>query len=998
MSVMQLKVSAMTVAMMCFFCSLYAAGVKAQIDKQRTDSNQKAVRTLAKTLEDMQHQVGRINRKLSKRMAQENTVWQTLLNILGRSDLQRDNLEQMLILHQKVKEMHPKVLAYLKTIEFKLYRDKLPTEIIRRHKQKSKQYKKKYREFSYRMNQCQHAASLQDQADAVAQLNDFFKQQGFGTEISLFGLNPLPISSPKAVQTRKPYTQEQDLKKMLGEVAEYSVPAWLESMSRMLVPIAEATDSVGPTPEDTVESVSVQFTESIIELAASLNHDPVEIYNWVYNHIEFVPTYGSIQGSGLTLQTRRGNAFDTASLLIALLRTSDIAARYAYGTVKIPIEPIMNWVGGVDDPRVALQILGQGGIPNRGIEQLGDITFVEIEHIWVEAWIDYWPSRGARHKIGDSWVAMDASFKQYDYTPGVDFAAQVPFDEMTFLQTLMGASVIDEQAGSIYSIDSAYIGAQFQEYKNLLLEFLAGQGTELTFDELVAVKSIVKQMRKDISAGLPYEVLSASQKFSILPLDFMHQYRLVLQDRFDQVVFTRDFLLPALLGKRLNLSFTPTSVNDTETLQNFLPENVMSLSDLPNTIPGYLVNLTAQLSMNGQVLESAGVFQLGEVLKMEQTLFQPGKGWLNTTMNTVAAGEYHALSVVGQQVSEQQLVAAKVRLEALKLRLEQAQQLDDKNLLEGIDRHGLTGEFLQLGMLNYFAMKEALSERISRATGMVYYPLPSYGSVSTYLKTRYSFDLIPLQVSFQGIKMDIDRISFVRVSKDHDEQRALGFSKMIGNLLSEYSRWSHEALFLQSDHGAEQAVSALSVLQTAALQGQKIYRLTQLNADQLDNIILETTDRQQIEEALRIGHTVMVHASPIAMFGFEGSAYIVLDPKTGSGAYKLSGGVNGTLSLSDGTGALLSLFALDMPLSQTLSPLIGLVSDKVMSAQAALAIVLELNQYFSCAPKFTGFLSGSLVGSDLSVDKASAVEELVVQSALLFANGFMRVGRVGSCL
>ena len=47
----------------------------------------------------------------------------------------------------------------------------------------------------------------------------------------------------------------------------------------------------------------------------ALEEDPVKIYNWVRNTIEFIPSYGSIQGADYTLQHGKGNAFDTASLL-----------------------------------------------------------------------------------------------------------------------------------------------------------------------------------------------------------------------------------------------------------------------------------------------------------------------------------------------------------------------------------------------------------------------------------------------------------------------------------------------------------------------------------------------------------------------------------------------------------------------------------------------------------------------------------------------------------
>ncbi len=35
--------------------------------------------------------------------------------------------------------------------------------------------------------------------------------------------------------------------------------------------------------------------------------------------------------------------------------------------------------------------------------------------------MDYIPSRGAVNQQGDTWIPMDASFKQYQFTPGLDF-------------------------------------------------------------------------------------------------------------------------------------------------------------------------------------------------------------------------------------------------------------------------------------------------------------------------------------------------------------------------------------------------------------------------------------------------------------------------------------------------------------------------------------------------------------------------------------------------
>jgi transglutaminase-like putative cysteine protease len=158
------------------------------------------------------------------------------------------------------------------------------------------------------------------------------------------------------------------------------------------------TVSATPTAADLAETEDVQLTPAIRAQAAALNNNPVQIHNWVRNTIEFIPSYGSIQGADLTLQSKRGNAFDTASLEIALLRAAGIPARYAYGTVQLPAEQVMNWVGNVTKPEAAQSLMGQGGIPNVALVSGGKIIAFKLEHVWVEAYVDYVPSRGAVNK------------------------------------------------------------------------------------------------------------------------------------------------------------------------------------------------------------------------------------------------------------------------------------------------------------------------------------------------------------------------------------------------------------------------------------------------------------------------------------------------------------------------------------------------------------------------------------------------------------------------
>ena len=205
------------------------------------------------------------------------------------------------------------------------------------------------------------------------------------------------------------------------------------------------------TAADLAATLDAPQTTAIQKLATDLGKNPHTIYQWVHDNIYWQPTHGSVQGAQNTLDKKAGNATDTASLLIALLRASGIPARYVYGTVDIPADQVMNWVGGAKTIDAAQQILGQGHIPNVALVSGGKITAVRIEHTWVEALIQYQPGRGAKHVAGEStpdmWVPLDASFKQYTFTSGMDLTTAVPLDAEALLKAAQQGATVNEAEG-----------------------------------------------------------------------------------------------------------------------------------------------------------------------------------------------------------------------------------------------------------------------------------------------------------------------------------------------------------------------------------------------------------------------------------------------------------------------------------------------------------------------------------------------------------------------
>ncbi|HEY5604472.1 MAG TPA: transglutaminase-like domain-containing protein [Gammaproteobacteria bacterium] len=199
-------------------------------------------------------------------------------------------------------------------------------------------------------------------------------------------------------------------------------------------------------------TTEVTLSDAITAKAAELNHDPVTIYHWVRNHIQWQPAWGAMQTADLTLSAQRGNTMDIASLLIALLRASQIPARYVHGAIDVPEAPFRNWAGGFTNINAAADFAASGGIPTTTVVTGGKIASVKMEHIWVEAAIDYQPSRGAKNLDADSWVAMDPSFK-YDYLEGLDAVAISGINPEPLANDFLGSGTVNESEGWVSGFD-----------------------------------------------------------------------------------------------------------------------------------------------------------------------------------------------------------------------------------------------------------------------------------------------------------------------------------------------------------------------------------------------------------------------------------------------------------------------------------------------------------------------------------------------------------------
>jgi transglutaminase-like putative cysteine protease len=652
-----------------------------------------------------------------------------------------------------------------------------------------------------------------------------------------------------------------------------------------------------PTADDLAETIEVQFTEDIQAKAAELENNPVKIYNWVRNNIEFVPTYGSIQGADYCMQTKLCNAFDTASLLIALLRASGIHARYVQGTVELPIEKVMNWVGGFSDPNSALSFIASGGIPVGGLTSGGKIISAQIDHVWVEAWIDYFPSRGARHKTGqgDLWVRMDTSFKQYNITDGIDIQSALPFDAQTFVEQIIASATINEVEGYITGVDSSFIEQTIDDYKMQVENYMTQNYPDATSEDVLGKKEIIKKEFPFIPGTLPFRLIAKLGIYSDLPDNLRHKLTFNVSSNnplYDTEPLVAIKALPELAGKKITLSYSPTTQADADTINSFLPEpqpdgTPINPSELPNSLPAYLINLKPELRVDAEIIGTGGSVVMGLTENFIMKFSYPGQSD-SIISNLIEAGEYLGIVVDLGQLSDEQLLAVRTKLLSTKIKLQ-------TNDITTLTKNDIVGDLLYLTALTYYEELDLMNEILSKILKVNISRLPSENIFSFELDVATSFYDVPLSVSLSALAMDVDYNIHATKSLNGDLEKSRQFMLTSGKISSILEHSVPEQLFSTPENAVE-GISAIKALKIANSQGMPIYTINHTNIGttlpllQVDSAVL--TD---IQNAVNAGKEVTISKTNIDFHGWVGCGYIITDPKTGAGAYMISGGTNGSI-------------------------------------------------------------------------------------------------------
>ena len=619
------------------------------------------------------------------------------------------------------------------------------------------------------------------------------------------------------------------------------------------------------TSQDLSPTKDTRITPEIRDLAGKLSFDPAEIYSYVRNKIDYQPYLGSVKGSVGTYWEKAGNDVDQASLLITLFRASGIPARYVSGTVELPIEKVMNWTG-MKTPDAAVNVMRSNGIPFTPITSAdGTVTSLKFAHTWVEAYLPQ--NRKGRNATDNEWVQMDPSFKQYDSVEGIALKQAMGFDLNTFYNSATAGATMNQEQSWFTGLNETNMNSDIQAYADNLLSWVDANMPGATVGDVLGTRKIRKkniQELNQLSQSFPFRTFTPQAEFSELPDNWRYKAEFLTEG------FTYDISMPELYGKKLTISYVPATSYDQWLIDYY--------GGIYNA-PAYLIQMKAQLKLDGQVVAESAPVTLGTYQVFRSAFQRPFSSTWDTNDKYATVGATYSVSLDDQRIS----------LDLLKKR---AQEFDDlaHSLPDGTVNQELTEDALDLTGLVYFAETDTFSDVAGKVSKVNWQRDPSENFLVQDLTVWY-FWWFPYKVSKGTVGMDVKRNILTPTSLNDNKKDEISWMLESGSTGSAAEHGVIEQLY-----GIE-AVSTEKILALANRQGIPIYTINRSNIDQILPILnTSSVVKQNIYDAVVYDNwTAVVPQRDVQVNQWYGQGWIIMDPQSGSAGYLLAGGL-----ISDG--------------------------------------------------------------------------------------------------
>lgn len=338
----------------------------------------------------------------------------------------------------------------------------------------------------------------------------------------------------------------------------------------------------------------------------------------------------------------------------------------------------------------------------------------------------------------------------------------------------------------------------------------------------------------------------------------------------DKVTFRIDgtkigtYTYAELYGKRISIEYQAETQEDAEVLDLY-----GSLFDAP----AYLVSMIPVLKVDGEEVARGKAVLLGNEQVFSMELYSCG--FTTHVNNAITAGSMYHVTLDGQSITGKELQST----------YDEAVAMSETATLENVYSEEYLGNLLDVVGKLYFAQLDIMNNIAGEMCDVVQTRNLSEGMTGYQVQTSSLYGS-PVAVREGSFFIDIDYDSHGAASINGKKEDEIHFMKTSGMLSS-----LCESLVWEELTGAE-SVSTMTVLQTASSQGNQLLVINENNFEEMSGRVQASSAAlADVEKAVRSGKEVTIPEKEVTMGEWVGTGYILMDPATGVGVYRISGGL-----------------------------------------------------------------------------------------------------------
>lgn len=507
-----------------------------------------------------------------------------------------------------------------------------------------------------------------------------------------------------------------------------------------------------------------------------------------------------------------------------------------YATGTITITPEQAVdITGASDAENAGRMLGAQYKPVSRVTKNGELYCYKMQQTWVEAYVPYTDYRGAGNKSGEN--------------------VWVSLDP-SFKQIV----VQEKNVTAEYSDMDKYIAKQL---KNIDSKY----SLEQNYD--VHLRQINGNIDKYLPVSLPYQLVSKDSVYSTIPNSKKDSIAITIGWESLMSCSTAE-----LYGKNITVYYDGAEQYDRDLIKSY---------GGVDKVPAYLVNVVPVVKVGDKEYRGEWGVSLGTTQQMHTYI--TNRGGTSSLTDNVIAGSVYAVNLDLQRISEKDAERSYNRMEKAQQNVESLGAYSGEYLGAVLDYAGKT----YFSSCDAFSQTATLSMDINRnrqlALAFTGYTMKSE-SIFGYVRNLH-YGSFYIDVAYNNV-------TALSYSGNKDDEIKFMLTEGMQESAFEGSLW--KTLLNDKTFG----ICTVSMFETAKSMNIDLSIITSENLEkELSSCNVSDVTKRDVRNFVNQGYVVTIIPQDLQVNSWNGTAYIAMDLKNGSGSYMLSGGTAGGSTSND---------------------------------------------------------------------------------------------------